>query len=253
MIRSSSTRRGVARLGVVMVAMLALGGLGMGIAHAVPPFVISINEPVTVNNLTVTLSGTADSPSSATHHIVVEWGDTNTDDIPLAATGPWTWGTIDHTYAAGGTYTITTTIIHSQDSGNDTGNSATDSTVVEIPTCTENCEVDPCVENPQAEGCATPTPTPTPTPTTTPPPAAENPPEVLGKTVTKKPLAKTASAETTALAWAGVLMLMVGATFRLCTVAPAAPIKLDDGAEDLVAKSLDLVARLVRPRDGTRG
>lgn len=250
MIRSNSQHRRVASLAVVLVALFALGALGMGLAHAEPPFVISINEPVTLNDLTVTISGTADSPSSATHHIVIEWGDTNTDDIPLAGTGPWTWGPIDHTYAAAGNYTVVATIFHASDNGNDQGQSATDSTIVEIPpVCTENCEPDPCVENPQDPACVVPTPTPTPVVN----PPAKNPPEVLGKTTTKKPLAKTASAETTALAWAGVLMLMVGATFRLCTVAPAAPISWETEGDDKITKSLDLVARLVRQRDGTRG
>jgi len=249
MFRSTSKHRRVARLGVVLVAMLALGGLGMGLAHAAPPFVISIDEPVTVNGLTVTLSGTADSPSSATHHIVVDWGDTNSDDIPLAGTGPWTWGPIDHTYAAAGTYTVVATIIHASDNGNDQGQSATDSTIVEIPpVCTENCEPDPCVENPQAEGCVTPTPTPKPT---TPP--ADNPPEVLGK-VHKRPLAKTGSGgEATAIAWFGAIMLMIGGTIKICTVAPQEMVVAETGTEDLVAKSLDLVARLVRPGDMTRG
>jgi hypothetical protein len=238
---------GKARLSVVMLALVAMIALGAGLAHAAPPFTVSIDEPVGVSVLTVTLSGTADSPAGGTHQIDIDWGDSNTDTIPLADNGPWTWGPIDHTYAAAGTYTITATHIHSQEEGNDTGADATDSVVVDVPG-----PVDPCVENPEAAECNVEgnvdgnvdgnTDGNTDGSTESTPPA-----EVLGK-VNKKPLAKTAN-ETTAILWAGLIMLMFGATIRFCAVTPSQAIMTEGASDDLVAKSLDLVSRLVRPRN----
>lgn len=238
MFEAGTRRRSSAKLGVVLVAIIAIGSLGMSFAHAAPPFTISITEPVGVADLTVTLSGTADSPSHTTHHIVIDWGDGSTnDDIQLGdGPGPWNWGPIDHTYAAAGTYTITTTIIHASDSGNDQGQSATDSTVVEVT------EPDPCVEDPTLPECQEPTPPPTVEPT---PPADE--PEVLGEVKKPKPLAKTASPATTAL-WAAIIVLMIGATVRFCAVEPAPVVAAAPEREDLVAKTLDLVNRMVRTR-----
>jgi hypothetical protein len=252
MFEAGTRRRLGTRLGVVLVAIVAIGSLGMSFALAAPPFTISITEPVTIADLTVTLSGTADSPSHTAHHIVIDWGDGSTnDDIQLGdGPGPWNWGPIDHTYAEAGTYTITTTIIHASDTGNDQGQSATDSTVVEVvdPCPEEGCtEPDPCVEDPTLPECQEPTDdggeeTPPPG-VETPPPADE--PDVLG--TVKKPLAKTASPATTAL-WAAIIVLMIGATVRYCAVEPATVVAAAPQREDLVAKSLDLVNRMVRSR-----
>jgi hypothetical protein len=232
------------RLGVVLVALIAIGIFGMGAAHADPPFTISITEPAGVNNLTVTLSGTADSPSHADHHIVIDWGDSSTDDtIQLGnGPGPWNWGPLDHTYGGAGTYTITATIIHSNDTGNDQGQSTSDTTTVEVG--------DPCVENPEAEECQptddggeeTPPPTVEPTP-----PPADDTPEVLGTVTKPKPLAKTASPAITAL-WTAIVVMMIGATIRYCAVEPATTIAAGPEREDLVAKTLELVNRMVRTR-----
>ena len=254
MFEVKTRRRATTRLGVVLVAMVAMASLGVGLAHAAPPFTISITEPVTIADLTVTLSGTADSPSHTTHHIVIDWGDGSADDdIQLGdGPGPWNWGPIDHTYAAAGTYTITTTIIHASDTGNDQGQSATDSTVVVIeePCPEEGCpEPDPCVEDPTLPECQEPTDDggeETPPPVVTPP--ADDAPEVLGEVKKPKPLAKTASPATTAL-WAAIIVLLIGATVRYCAVEPAtAVVVAAPQREDLVAKSLELVSRLVRTR-----
>ena len=231
------------QLGVVLVAMVAIASLGMSAAHAAQPFTISITEPVGIDGFDVTISGVADSPSHTTHHIVIDWGDGATVDIPLGdGPGPWNWGPLTHTFAAG-EYHITATIIHASDNGNDQGQSAVDSVDVVIT------PPDPCVENPQAEGCQTPTPTPTPTPTenpTTPP--ADDTPQVLGEVKKPKPLAKTASPATTAL-WAAMIVLMIGATIRFCAVEPATEVvRATPEQDDLVARSLELVNRMVRSR-----
>jgi hypothetical protein len=228
------------RLGVVMIAVLAIGIMGAGAAHAAQPFTISITEPVGIDGFTVTMSGTADSPSHTTHHIVIDWGDETTDDIPLGdGPGPWNWGPLEHTFAAG-EYHITATIIHASDNGQDQGQSAVDSVDVVVT------PPDPCVENPEAEECQTDDDsgeTPPPTVTPTPPPADK--PEVLGET--KKPLAKTASPATAAL-WTAIIVLMIGATVRYCAVEPATTVAIDSERDDLVAKTLDLVNRMVHTR-----
>lgn len=239
MFDAGTRRRLSMRLGVVLVAIVAIGSLGMSNAHAAPPFTISITEPVGISDLTVTLSGTADSPSHTSHHIVIDWGDTNTDEIQLGdGPGPWNWGPIDHTYAEAGAYTIVATIIHASDNGQDQGQSATDSAGVVVT------EPDPCVEDPTLPECQEPTDDggETPPPVVT-PPADE--PEVLG--TVKKPLAKTASAATTAL-WTAIIALMIGATIRFCAVEPTRAVASVREREDLVAKSLDLVNRMVRSR-----
>ncbi len=68
--------------------------------------------------------------------------------------------------------------------------------------------------------------------------------EVLGRTITRKPLAETGS-ETIILAWLGLSMLMAGTMLRKygtrVAVATASP------ADELVAKSLALIERMVRP------
>lgn len=231
------------QLGVVLVAMVAIASLGMSAAHAAPPFTISINEPVGIDGFTVTISGTADSPSHTTHHIVIDWGDGATDDIQLGdGPGPWNWGPLDHEFAAG-EYHITATIIHASDNGNDQGQSAVDSVDVIVT------PPDPCVENPQAEGCESDDDggeTPPPTVTPTPPPADDT--QVLGEVKKPKPLAKTASPATTAL-WAAMIVLMIGATIRFCAVEPATEVVYaKPERDDLVARSLELVNRMVRSR-----
>src|SRR5437660_17076 len=81
--RSASRRRRIAKAGVVLLVLVVLGGMGAGLASASPPFTVSIDKPVSVSGLDVSLSGTADSPSSATHHIDVDWGDGSAvDTIP---------------------------------------------------------------------------------------------------------------------------------------------------------------------------
>lgn len=175
---------GSAKLGVVLFVVAALMSFGVGLTLAAPPFVISIDVPISASGLTVSLTGTADSPSQTTHHVEIVWGDGNTDVLPdFASDAPWTWGPVDHTYAAAGTYTITTTLIHATNQGNDQG-TATDSSTVTVLGA----------EEPPAE--------------TVTPPA-----EVLPKVIKKKPLAKT-GAETAGLTVIGIMLMMAGATIR---------------------------------------
>src|SRR5204862_2737782 len=93
---------------------------------------ISIDQPITVSGLQVTMSGVADSPSGSSHHIDIAWGDGSTDTIPLVGNGPWTWGPISHTYAAASSYTVTATLIHANEQGQDQS-SATASAEVGLP------------------------------------------------------------------------------------------------------------------------
>ena len=195
--KGADSARGVlqasgAKVSVVLFIVVALMSLGVSFTLAAPPFEVSIDEPIDVSDFTVTLTGTADSPSSATHHLVVEWGDGNTDTLPDFTTdAPWAWGPLEHTYSQAGTYTITTTLIHSQDSGNDRG-SASDSATVEIRE-----PEPPVVEPPVVEPPTTPS-------------------EVKGQ-VFKKPakLAKTGPETTTAVTIMGLVILLAGATLYM--------------------------------------
>jgi hypothetical protein len=182
-----------ARLGVVLFSMAALMSFGVGLTLAAPPFstTIAVDD---ITDLTVTVSGDADSPSKTTHHMVIDWGDGNEDVLPNFTTdAPWGWGPVSHTYAADGSYTITATLIHANDQGNDQGSASASTQVTVVAPCTVDCG-----------GSA-------------PPPA-----EVEGNTITKKPvvkggkLAKTGP-ETTGMTVVGLMLLMAGATLRLLT------------------------------------
>jgi hypothetical protein len=183
--RSKKSRS--ARLGVVLFSMAALMSFGVGLTLAAPPFTTTIAVD-DVTDLTVTVSGDADSPSKATHHMVIAWGDGNQDVLPNFTTdAPWSWGPVSHTYAADGSYTITATLIHATEQGNDQGSASTSVTVTG--------------------------------------PGEEPPAEVEGNTITKKPvvkgvkggkLAKTGP-ETAGMTVVGLMLLMAGATLRLLT------------------------------------
>ena len=56
-----------------------------------------------------------------------------------------------------------------------------------------------------------------------------------------------AHADTTAILWAGLILLMFGGTIRFCAVVPTEHITKETATDDLVSKSLDLVSRQVRP------
>jgi hypothetical protein len=175
-------RRRSLRLGIVLFAIAATMTLGVTLTLAAPPFTttVAVNN---VDDLAVTISGVADSPSKADHHIVVEWGDGDVDVLPNFTTdAPWNWGPVSHTYAAGGSYTIVATLIHATPQGNDRGSASTSATVS--------------------------------APTTTQDPGDE--PAVLGKKVTKKTgkLAKTGP-ENIALATAGLTFLLTGVALRM--------------------------------------
>ena len=177
-----------ARLGVVLFVMAALMSFGVGLTLAAPPFTTTIAVD-SIADLTVTVSGDADSPSKATHHMVIAWGDGNEDVLPNFSTeAPWGWGPVSHTYAADGSYTITATLIHATVQGNDKGSASASTTVT--------------VAGP-----------------------GEPPAEVEGNVITKKPvvkgvkkvkLAKTGP-ETAGLTVVGLMLLMAGATLRLLT------------------------------------
>jgi hypothetical protein len=187
--RSKKSRS--ARLGIVLFSMAALMSFGVGLTLAAPPFstTIAVDD---ITDLTVTVSGDADSPSKTTHHMVIDWGDGNEDVLPNFSTdAPWGWGPVSHTYAADGSYTITATLIHANDQGNDQG-SASASTQVTV--------VGP----------------------------GEPPAEVEGNKITKKPVVKAVKSvkggklaktgpETAGMTVAGLMLLMAGATLRLLT------------------------------------
>lgn len=181
-----------ARLGVMLFSMAALMSFGVGLTLAAPPFTTTIAVD-DITDLSVTVSGNADSPSKATHHMVIDWGDGNEDVLPNFSTdAPWGWGPVSHTYAADGSYTITATLIHATAQGNDQGSASASTSVTVVAPCTVNCG------------------------------GAEPPAEVEGKTITKKPvvkggkLAKTGP-ETAGLTVVGLMLLMAGATLRLLT------------------------------------
>ena len=191
--------RSAARLGVVLFALAALMSFGVSLTFAAPPFTTNINVD-DVTDFTVTISGTADSPSKASHHMVIEWGDGNVDTLPDFDTdAPWSWGPVSHTYLTAGEYTITVTLIHSQDQGNDQG-AASDSTTVTIPgPCTVDCEGPGSSDDGTTDDGTTDDNVPT---------------EVLPRVI-KKPskLAKTGP-ETAGLAIVGISLVMAGVMIR---------------------------------------
>ena len=188
----SSKKSRSARLGVVLFAMAALMSFGVGLTLAAPPFTTTIAVD-DITDLTVTVSGDADSPSKTTHHMVIAWGDGNEDVLPNFSTdAPWSWGPVSHTYAADGSYTITATLIHATEQGNDQGSASASTQVTVIGPCTVDCG------------------------------GTQPPAEVEGNTITKKPvvkgskLAKTGP-ETAGMTVVGLMLLMAGATLRLLT------------------------------------
>lgn len=175
-------RRRSLRLGIVLFAIAATMTLGVTLTLAAPPFTTTVAVD-NVDDLAVTISGVADSPSKADHHIVVEWGDGDVDVLPNFTTdAPWNWGPVSHTYAAGGSYTIVATLIHATPRGNDKGSAST-SVTVSAATTTQDPGDDTVV---------------------------------LGKKVTKKTgkLAKTGP-ENIALATAGLTLLLTGVALRM--------------------------------------
>ena len=131
------TGRSSARLGVVLFALAALMCFGVSFTLAAPPFTATIGVD-NISDLTVTVSGTADSPSKAIHHMVIDWGDGSEDILPNFDTdAPWSWGPISHAYAADGTYTVTATLIHSIENGNDTGSASASTDVTVQGPCTD--------------------------------------------------------------------------------------------------------------------
>ncbi|MGH2793501.1 MAG: hypothetical protein ACRDKG_04275 [Actinomycetota bacterium] len=118
---TEKTRRSRARLAVIVLGLVALMTLGATFTNAAPPFTTTISVD-DVSDLSVTISGQADSPSQADHHMVIVWGDGTEDVLPnFTSDAPWNWGPVSHTYAAGGTYDIVATLIHSTPQGNDSG------------------------------------------------------------------------------------------------------------------------------------
>ncbi|HJR18216.1 MAG TPA: hypothetical protein VJ922_00710 [Actinomycetota bacterium] len=129
---TGKTRRSRARLAVIVLGLVALVTLGATFTNAAPPFTTTISVD-DVSDLSVTISGQADSPSQADHHMVIVWGDGTEDVLPnFTSDAPWNWGPVSHTYLADGTYDIVATLIHATPQGNDRG-SATASVTVAAP------------------------------------------------------------------------------------------------------------------------
>lgn len=202
-----------ARLGVVLFALAALMSFGVSFTLAAPPFTTNLDVD-SVDEFTVTVSGTADSPSNATHHMEIAWGDGNVDILPDFDTdAPWNWGPVSHIYAEAGDYTITTTLIHASDQGNDRG-TASDAADVTVPgPCTEDCPTedgttdDGTTDDGSTDGTTDDGSTDGTTDGTV-------PTEVLPKVIKKKPLAKTGP-ETAGLTVFALVLLMAGATIRM--------------------------------------
>jgi hypothetical protein len=118
------------RVAIVVLGMTALTALGVSFTQAAPPFTTTV-AVTELSDLTVTITGNADSPSKADHHIVIDWGDGNEDVLPnFTSDAPWAWGPVGHTYAASGDYVIVATLIHATPQGNDRGSASINVTVV---------------------------------------------------------------------------------------------------------------------------
>ena len=177
-------RRRRVRLSIVVVGLMALMTLGITLTQAAPPFTTTISVD-DVTDLSVTISGVADSPSKADHHMVIDWGDGNQDVFPNFTTdAPWNWGPVSHIYDAAGSYDIVATLIHATRQGNDKGSATASVTVAE-----------PETENP---------------------PVVEDETQVKGNKFTQKPgkLAHTGP-ETVGLTVAGIAFLLAGSMLRM--------------------------------------
>ncbi len=222
-----------ARLGVVLFALAALMSLGVSFTLAAPPFTTTLNVD-DVNEFTVIVSGTANSPSNTTHHMEIDWGDGSSDVLPDFATdAPWNWGPVSHVYGAPGDYTITATLIHANNQGNDVG-MASDSSGVTIPgPCEENCPSDDGTTDDgttddgttddgtvdgSTDGGGTDGTVPT---------------EVLPQVIKKKPLATTGP-ETAGLTVFALVLLMAGATIRMIVAGDEVPAGATVPSHDLV-------------------
>ncbi|MGH2784860.1 MAG: hypothetical protein ACRDJ1_06340 [Actinomycetota bacterium] len=138
---TEKTHRSRARLVVIVLGLVALMTLGATFTQAAPPFTTTISVD-NVSDLSVTISGEADSPSKANHHMVIVWGDGTEDVFPNFTTdAPWNWGPVSHTYAADGTYDIVATLIHATPQGNDRG-SATARVTVAAPAVVDDNDDD---------------------------------------------------------------------------------------------------------------
>lgn len=288
------------RLGIVLLVMVVLSGISIGMSAAASPFTLSINEPVTLVGQTVTITGVADSPAgeNSGNYVKIEWGDGDVTTLPnFTGSGPWTWGPESHEYAAIDEYTITATLYHSQEHGNDKSGATDTVGVVIPPVCETDCgggtddgsvddggstDDDGSVDDGGStddggsvddggstddggsvdDGGTTDDGGPTDDGGSVDDGNADGSDdgvivddnndtggqgdEVLGRTIERKPLATTGS-ETTVLAWLGLGMLMVGATLRFGRFGSRAALATASPADELVARTLALVERTVRP------
>jgi len=229
----------------VVAVMIASSMAAVGTASAANVCSVTVNAPV-LTPLHASYDGTAtyNGPASNIFSFTVSWGDGSVEnipvvDIPATGTDPFNWSA-SHDYAAAGSYTVSISMVHAQAQGQDICAGAyTDTVDVPPPPPPPGPEIcgdgiDNDHDGQIDEGCPTPPP---------PPPAQEicgngrddngngvideNCPsntgggstgggtKVLGK-VTKKsaaPLATTGAA-TTAAAWLGAIMLMLGLAMR---------------------------------------
>jgi hypothetical protein len=228
----------------VVAVMIASSMAAVGTASAANVCSVTVNTPA-LTPLHASYDGTAtyNGPANNILSFTVSWGDGSVDnipvvDIPATGTDPFSWSA-SHDYAAAGSYTVAISMVHAQAQGQDVCAGAYSATVdvpPPPPPAQEICGdgIDNNNNGQIDEGCPTP-----------PPPAQEicgngvddngngvidencpsnNPgggstssggTKVLGK-VTKKsaaPLATTGAA-TTAAAWLGAIMLMLGLAMR---------------------------------------
>ncbi len=294
-LEGAKTRR-IARTLIVLSVLFLMSSIGMRLTLAASPFTLSIDTPVTMVGTTVTITGVADSPAGeqSGNYVIINWGDgsTPTQLANFAGSGPWAWGPESHTYADGGAYTITATLYHAKQSGQDQS-SATDSTgvVVPDPGCESDCgggttggttgdtttggttgdsttggtagdsttggttgdsttggtTGDTTTGGTTGDTTTTTGGTENGTTTGTPVVGGSNDgPEVLGKTVTRKPLATTGN-ETTVLAVLGFALLMLGSALRFGRFGTRVAMATASPADELVTRSLALIERTVRP------
>jgi hypothetical protein len=235
-------RRGALKAIFVVAVMIASSMAAVGTASAANVCSITVNTP-DLTPLHASYDGTAtyNGPQSNILSFTVNWGDGTTEDIPVVdipATGtdPFTWSA-SHDYATAGDYTVSIVMVHAQAQGQDTCAGAYTSTVtVPPPPTPEVCGngVDDNGDGQIDEGCPPP-----------PPPAeicgngiddnlngqidencggstggstggthTSGGTKVLGKTKTKQAPLATTGAATTAAAWLGAMMLMLGLAMR---------------------------------------
>jgi hypothetical protein len=134
-----------AKLFVILAVLVGMGALAPKVFAF--SYQVAIDHPITVNGLTVNLSGTASGDPCAgqvaNHQVRVDWGDGNIDSTSsinftdnggtCSFSGTWT---NSHTYTTEGDYTIEVKIYHAQEGGAES-NDAQDSVSITLPQTSE--------------------------------------------------------------------------------------------------------------------